>query len=742
MVERESRVLMSVNRKLLPVLGLALAGVAPAQARDAVQVLSSPTPRAVPSGSASNVPAYPATRRLDLVETQFGVPVADPYRWLENDVRADKDVEAWVEAENDATFRYLKELPGREVLRSRMAQLYSYERYGTPRKAGQFYFYTRNSGLQNQSPLYVREGLQGKQRLLLDPNDFAADGATALAEWLPSDDGRYLLYSVQDGGTDWRILRVVDVASGKTLDDKVQWVKYTGLAWSPDGAGFYYSRFDAPADGSKFQSSVENQRIYFHAIGSPQSADRLVYATPDRPDLMHRAEVTDDGRWLLITSNAGTDRRYELTLISLLRPDAKPVKLVRGFDYEWSLIGNVGDKLYFSTTAGAPRGRLVTLDAARPRDRASKVVAERTQTLAGASMIGSRIVLAYLADARTTAELVDLEGRSYGEVPLPGVGSAAGFGGKAGDPETFFAFSGFTTPSTVYRLNVETGETSIFAQPKLAFDPADFVTEQIFYPSKDGTQIPMFIVRRKDLVASGKTAPTLLYGYGGFNQSQTPGFSPTRLAWVEQGGVLAIANLRGGGEYGQAWHDAGRLSNKQNVFDDFIGAGEFLKANGYTGPDQLAIEGRSNGGLLVGAVVNQRPDLFAAALPTVGVMDMLRFDRFTAGRYWVDDYGHPDREPDFKNLLSYSPYHNVRSGVAYPAILVTTADTDDRVVPGHSFKYTAALQHADLGDKPHLIRIETRAGHGSGKPTDKIIEEFADMYSFIAYWTGLKVTAK
>jgi prolyl oligopeptidase len=733
---------MSVNRKLLPVLGLAFLGVAPAQARDAVQVLSSPIPHAVPGGSASNVPAYPATRRLDLVETQFGVPVADPYRWLENDVRADKDVQAWVEAENDATFRYLKELPGREVLRSRMAQLYSYERYGTPRKAGQHYFYTRNSGLQNQSPLYVREGLQGKQRLLLDPNDFAADGATALAEWLPSDDGRYLLYSVQDGGTDWRILRVVDVASGKTLNDKVQWVKYTGLAWSPDSAGFYYSRFDAPADGSKFQSSVENQRIYFHAIGSPQSADRLVYATPDRPDLMHRAEVTDDGRWLLITSNAGTDRRYELTLISLLRPDAKPVKLVRGFDYEWSLIGNVGDKLYFSTTAGAPRGRLVTLDAARPRDRARKVVAERTQTLAGASMIGSRIVLAYLADARTTAELVDLEGRSYGEVPLPGVGSAAGFGGKAGDPETFFAFSGFTTPSTVYRLNVETGETSIFAQPKLAFDPADFVTEQIFYPSKDGTQIPMFIVRRKDLVASGKTAPTLLYGYGGFNQSQTPGFSPTRLAWVEQGGVLAIANLRGGGEYGQAWHDAGRLSNKQNVFDDFIGAGEFLKANGYTGPDQLAIEGRSNGGLLVGAVVNQRPDLFAAALPTVGVMDMLRFDRFTAGRYWVDDYGHPDREPDFKNLLSYSPYHNVRSGVAYPAILVTTADTDDRVVPGHSFKYTAALQHADLGDKPHLIRIETRAGHGSGKPTDKIIEEFADMYSFIAYWTGLKVTAK
>ena len=729
-------------QSLLASVSTALLGagtLAPAAAADnAISAASI----AADKGSASTMPSYPKTRRLDLVETQFGVPVADPYRWLEADVRSDKDVQTWVEAENAATKRYLQTLPGRDILRARMAQLYDYERYGTPRKAGTRYFYTRNSGLQNQSPLYVRDGLTGEQRLLLDPNSFAEDGATALAEWLPSEDGRYLLYSVQDGGTDWRILRVVDVDSGKTLDDRIEWVKYSDLSWSHDGSGFYYSRFAPPADGSKFQSTVENQQIWFHKIGTPQSADRQIYATPDRPKLGHTAEVSDDGRWLLITSSQGTDERYELTLISLTKAKARPVRLVKGLDYEWQLIGNVGDTLYFRTNAGAPRGRLVTLEARRPSLPPREIVAERQQTLVGASMIGSRIVLAYLSDARTVAQLVDLKGVDKGDVPLPGIGSAAGFGGKGGDPETFFSFSSFTAPPIVYRFNVETGETSVFAQPRLAFDPANFVTEQVFYPSKDGTQIPMFLVRRKDVAAAGKPAPTLLYGYGGFNLSQTPSFSPTRLAWVEQGGVLAIANLRGGGEYGKAWHDAGRLSNKQNVFDDFIAAGEYLKAQGYTGPDQLAIEGRSNGGLLVGAVVNQRPDLFAAALPGVGVMDMLRFDRFTAGRYWVDDYGHPDREPDFRNLLSYSPYHNIREGQAYPAILVTTADTDDRVVPGHSFKYTAAIQHADLGPKPRLIRIETRAGHGSGKPTDKIIDEFADMYSFIAQWTGLKVSAK
>ncbi|MBN8830792.1 MAG: S9 family peptidase [Sphingomonadales bacterium] len=684
--------------------------------------------------------AYPATRKVDIVETQFGVKVADPYRWLENDVRVDADVRAWVEAENQATFAYLKTLPGRDLLRERLARLYDYERYGTPRKTGGRYFYTRNSGLQNQSPLYVREGLQGEPRLLLDPNGFAQDGASALAEWLPSPDGRYLLYSVQDAGTDWRILRVVDVASGRTLDDRVEWVKYSTLAWARDGAGFYYSRFDVPADGRKFQSVGENHQVWYHEVGTAQAADRLIFATPNRPRIMNRAQVTDDGRWLLISSTEGTDPRHELTLVPIGGEKARPIRLVRGFTDEWQLIGSIGDKLYFRTTAGAPHGRVVMLDATKPRQPLVELVAERPQSLVGGSMIGSRIVLAYLSGGRTEAELVDLAGVPRGDVPLPGMGSAAGFAGRAGDPETFFAFSSYTTPPTIYRFNVDTGETSIFAQPRLAFDPGRYVTQLVSYPSKDGTLIPMYVVRRRDLALSGKPAPTLLYGYGGFNISQIQGFSPTRLAWMEQGGVLAIASLRGGGEYGKAWHDAGRLSNKQNVFDDFIAAAEFLKANGIAG--QIAIEGRSNGGLLVGAVVNQRPDLFAAALPSVGVMDMLRFDRFTAGRYWVDDYGRPDREEDFHNLLSYSPYHNIRPGVDYPAILVTTADTDDRVVPGHSFKYAAALQAADLGTKPRLIRVETRAGHGSGKPTEKIIDEYADMYSFIAYWTGLKLEAK
>jgi prolyl oligopeptidase len=715
--------------------------IVPASARDEVIAPVDATAGTSASGTTLAKPAYPATRRLDLTEDQFGVAVPDPYRWLENDVRADTDVRGWVTAENDVTNAYLATLPGRDTLRARMTELYNYERYGLPRKAGGRYFYTRNSGLQNQSPLYVREGLAGEGRLLLDPNGLSSDGATALAEWLPSDDGRHLLYSVQDGGSDWRTLKVIDVETGKTLEDTIRWVKFSGQAWRGDGKGFYYSRFDAPGETGEFQSTLVNQRVYYHALGTLQAADQLVYATPRRPALMHRAQVTDDGRWLLISSNEGTDARYELTLFSLDKPDEKPRTLIRGLTNDWSLIGNVGDILYFRTDKGAARGRLVTLDAARPGRSPIEIVAQEKRTLIGASMIGNRIVMAYLSDAKTSAELVDLKGRPMGDVKLPGIGTASGFGGKGGDPETFFRFSSFTMPTTIYRFNAETGESGVFAKPHVSFDPDDFVTEQVFFHSKDGTSIPMFVIRRKDIVDANKAAPTLLYGYGGFNNALTPGFSPTQLAWVEQGGVLAIANLRGGGEYGKAWHDAGRLSNKQNVFDDFIAAAEFLKVSGYTGVDQLAIEGRSNGGLLVGAVVNQRPDLFAAALPAVGVMDMLRFDRFTAGRYWVDDYGSPEKEADFHNLLSYSPYHNIRDGQSYPAILVTTADTDDRVVPGHSFKYSAALQHAQIGDKPHLIRIETRAGHGSGKPTDKVIEEAADTYGFAAYWTGLKIGA-
>ncbi|MFT3964867.1 MAG: prolyl oligopeptidase family serine peptidase [Sphingobium sp.] len=684
--------------------------------------------------------AYPDTRREDVVETHFGTEVADPYRWLENDVRTDAAVRDWVTAQNEVTEAYLATLPGRDILARRMKRLYDYPRTGVPRKGGGRYFYTRNSGLQNQSPLYVREGLHGRERLLVDPNDLARDGATALAEWDVSKDGRHLLYAVQDGGTDWRILRVLDVDTGRTLDDRVEWVKYSNLSWAQDGRGFYYSRFDPPPGGGKFQATVENQRIWYHAVGTPQDADVMVYATPRQPRLGHAAEVTDDGRWLLVTSSEGTDERYALTLIPLTGEDRKPVPLVKAPRNDWSFIGNIGDHLYFRTDLKAPRGRIVRLDARKPDAKPVQIVPQGEDVLAAASMIGGRIVLAYLSDAKTVAKLVEKDGRPVGNVPLPGIGTAIGFSRRPADSESFFSFSTYTDPSVVYRYDVATNKAAVWSRPSLAFDPEAFETDQLFYTSKDGTEIPLFLIRRKDVIASGKPAPTILYGYGGFNIAQTPGFSATRLAWLEQGGAVAIANLRGGGEYGKAWHDAGRLANKQNVFDDFIAAAEYLNAQGIAAKGQIAIEGRSNGGLLVGAVTNQRPDLFAAALPAVGVMDMLRFDRFTAGRYWVDDYGHPDREADFRNLLAYSPYHNIRDGVDYPAILVTTADTDDRVVPGHSFKYAAALQHAAIGDRPHLIRIETRAGHGSGKPIDKTIGEFADMYAFAARWTGLVIT--
>lgn len=681
---------------------------------------------------------YPATERGTTVDPQFGVDVADPYRWLEDDVRVNPKVAAWVADQNKVTDAYLDTLPGRDAFKARMTELYNYERFGLPRKAGTRYFYTRNDGLQPQSVLFVREGLKGEGRTLIDPNGWAKDGATALAEWTPSEDGKNLLYSVQDGGTDWRIVRVMDVATGKDLPDEIRWVKFSALDWAKDGSGFYYSRFPEPAEGAAFQSLNENHAVYFHKLGTPQSADVLIHATPDKPKLNNSAVVTDDGKYLLVVGSEGTDERYGLTLYPIGPKGAgKPVTLVNDFANNWEYVTNTGTRFTFLTNKGAPRQRLVSMDIKKP-DALTQLVGEQVGTLVGASRVGNRIILSYLGDAKSEARMVALDGKPVANIQLADIGSASGFGGKSADPETFYSFSSYARPTTIYRLDTATGKSEIFAEPKLTFKPDDFTVEQRFYTSKDGTRVPMFLVMKKGLDRS-KGSPTLLYGYGGFNVSMTPGFSPTRLAWVDKGGVLAIANLRGGGEYGKAWHDAGRLDKKQNVFDDFIGAGEYLIAQGITGKGQLAIEGGSNGGLLVGAVTNQRPDLIAAALPAVGVMDMLRFDRFTAGRYWVDDYGYPSKEGDFKTLLGYSPYHNIKDGTAYPAVLVTTADTDDRVVPGHSFKYTAALQHAHAGDKPHLIRIETRAGHGSGKPTDKIIAEAADKYAFAAKWTGLSI---
>ncbi len=679
---------------------------------------------------------YPVTQKQDLVEEQFGVKVADPYRWLEADVREDAKVREWVTAQNQVTDAYLAGLPGREAFAARMKQLYDYERFGLPVKKGGRYFHTRNDGLQNQSPLYVRDRLDGEARLLIDPNTWAADGATALSGWVPSEDGSKLAFMVQDGGTDWMIIKVLDVATATETTDKIEWVKFSGLSWAKDGSGFYYSRFAAPDAAQKFQATNENQKVYFHRLGTAQSEDRLVYETPSNPKYGHGATVSDDGKWLVITTSQGTDDRYEVTLIDLAKPGAAPRKLIAGLENNWSYVGNEGTKFFFATNKDAPRLKLVTLDVAQANPQAVEIIPEDKAVLDGVSIVGGTLVASYMVDAQTEVRRYALDGKPLGKVTLPGIGTAGGFGGTSDDPETFFSFTSFTTPSTIFRYDVKSGQATPWATPQVPFDPAAFEVTQDFYQSKDGTRVPIFVVRKKGMTGP---APTILYGYGGFNVSLTPSYSPTRLAWLEQGGAYALANIRGGGEYGKAWHDGGRLANKQNVFDDFIAAGEYLVAKGVTSKDKLAIQGGSNGGLLVGAVVNQRPDLFAAALPAVGVMDMLRFDRWTAGRYWVDDYGYPSKEADFKTLYAYSPYHNIASGKDYPAIMVTTADTDDRVVPGHSFKYAAALQAADIGSKPHLIRIETRAGHGSGKPTDKIIEEYADMWAFVAANTGMQV---
>jgi prolyl oligopeptidase len=701
--------------------------------------------------------SYPQTRTVPVIDEQFGVKVADPYRWLEDDVRNSKTVADWVAAQKAVADPYLDSLPGKAALAAKMKALYNYERYSLPEKAGGHYFFTKNDGLQNQSVLYVRKGLKGRDRVLIDPNSWAKDGATALDSWVASKNGKLMAYAIQDGGSDWRTIKVLDVTTGKPLPDEIQWAKFTNISWVGN-EGFLYSRFAAPSEGAAFQQLNYNQTVYFHKIGTPQRADQVVYATPDRKELGHSVEVTQDGRWVVLTSSSGTDEKYELNLIPLgKKREWKAQPLVSGLDYDWQLIEGVGDTLYFVTNKNAAKLKVVSIDlkskvlnrisCVGELDQAnvcmqedygfSDIIPERAETLARAQIVGDRMVLSYLKDAASMAMMTDLSGKPVQQIALNSIGTASGFGGKPGDPETFYSFSSFNQPGAIYRFDSRTGKSTPFALPKLSFKPEDIAVSQVFYPSKDGTQIPMFIVHKKGLDVS-KGAPTILYGYGGFNISSLPGYSPTRMAWIQSGGVFAVANLRGGGEYGKPWHDAGRLLNKQNVFDDFIAAGEYLVAKGITTKGKLAVEGRSNGGLLVGAVVNQRPDLFAAGHAAVGVMDMLRFDRFTAGRYWVDDYGYPNKEADFKNLLTYSPYHNIKTGVEYPAVIVSTADTDDRVVPGHSFKYTAALQAADTGTKPKIIRIETRAGHGSGKPTDKLIEEYSEIYAFLAKWTGME----
>jgi prolyl oligopeptidase len=682
-------------------------------------------------GDSADTINYPETSTVDHVDNYHGIEVADPFRWLEDDVRESAAVKNWVDAQNKVTFAYLASIPERALIAKRMRELWDYERFSLPKKDGGRYFYEYNNGLQNQEVIYTQTSLDGDAELLIDPNTWSDDGTIALAGYYPSKDGSHIAYTIQDGGSDWRAARVLNVETGETLDEHLEWLKFTGLSWAGDGSGFYYGRYPATSAAEKYQSLNKNRKVYFHRIGTDQEQDDVVYERPDHPDWGPSGTVTDDGQHLVITISVGTDERYSIVHQDLTDPAAEPEMIIEGFDYDYTLIGSVGDELYFRTNNGAPKNRLITIDPKNPQpEHWREVIAEAEDVLDNVSLVGGRIVTEYMQDAWSVVKIFDLEGEQTGAVNLPGIGTAYGFRGEVDDPETFFGYESFNMPDTINRLDVVTGEVEVFKKPQLAFDPDDYQVEQVFYESRDGTRVPMFISHHKDVVPDGNR-PTLLYGYGGFSISMQPSYRTTRLAWMEMGGIYAEANLRGGGEYGEDWHQAGTKLNKQNVFDDFIAAGEYLIDNNYTNSEKLAIFGGSNGGLLVGAVTNQRPELFGVAIPAVGVMDMLRFHHFTAGRFWTDDYGSSDNPEEFAALRAYSPYHNISEGAEYPAILVTTADTDDRVVPGHSFKYAAAIQRAQGGEAPVLIRIETRAGHGAGVPTDKVIEDYADRWAFI-----------
>jgi prolyl oligopeptidase len=688
-------------------------------------------PAAAQSCAATGTPlSYPVAKKVDQTDDYHGTKVADPYRWLED--ANSLETKAWVDAENKVTQSWLAQIPQREAIRQRLTQLWNYERYSVPYKEGGRYFFSRNDGLQNQSVLYTMTSLSDTPRLLLDPNTLATDGTVALAGTAVSPDGKLLAYSTAASGSDWNEIRVRDVDTGKDLPDHIQWVKFSSTAWTRDGKGFFYSRYDAPKEATKLADVNYFQKLYFHKLGTPQEADVLVYDRPDEKEWGFGATTTDDGRYLLITATKGTAPKYRIFYKDLSKPDSKVTPLIDNFDAGYDFIDNVGSVFYFATDRNAPRKRIVAIDIKKPQESNWKtIVPEGPQTLVSSHMVNKQLINEYLADARSVVKVTDLKGKQLREIALPGIGSVSGFGGKQGDTETFFSFTSFTTPTTIYRLDMKSGASAVFRQPKVAFNPADYETRQQFYTSRDGTKVPMFIVSKKGIKLDGSN-PTYLYGYGGFNVSMTPGFSPANLAWMEMGGVYVMANLRGGGEYGEAWHEAGTKLKKQNVFDDFIGAAEWLVNNKLTSPSKLAIGGGSNGGLLVGAAMTQRPELFGAAIPQVGVMDMLRFHKFTIGWAWTSDYGSSENPDEFKALVKYSPLHNLKPGTCYPATMITTADHDDRVVPAHSFKFAATAQAAQAGGNPVIIRIDTKAGHGAGKPTSKQIEEVADRWGFLS----------
>ena len=685
---------------------------------------------AVNSGLGDDKLKYPESKTIDQFDDLHGVRVADPYRWLETDVRESKDVEQWVTAQNQVTFEYLASLPQRESIKKRLTELWNFEKYGAPFKAGGRYFHFKNDGLQNQSVLYKQDSLESEPTVLIDPNSWSKDGTVALGATSFSDDGRYAAYSVAEAGSDWNTWRILDVESGRLLNDELKWVKFSGASWTTDNKGFFYCRYDEPPAGTAFQQANLNQKIYYHRVGTSQSDDVLVYKRPDEPKWGFNPRVTEDGHYLVITIWKGTDDKYRVLYKDLTEPFGMPVELIDNFEHEFTLIGNEGPTFFFQTDLDAPRKRVVAIDIRKPDSR-RELIPQASETLISVDIVANMFVATYLKDAKTQVKMFSLDGSFVREVEFPGIGTAAGFGGKRTDTETFYSFSSFATPTTIFRYDLLTGKSTKLRQAQVKFNPDDFTVEQIFYSSKDGTKVPMFIAYKRGIVLNGNN-PTLLYGYGGFSVSLTPGFSISRIGWLEMGGIFAMPNLRGGGEYGEEWHKAGTKLHKQNVFDDFIAAAEWLIQHKYTNSKKLAIQGGSNGGLLVGACMTERPDLFGACLPAVGVMDMLRFHKFTAGRFWVDDYGSADNADEFKAIYAYSPYHNLKPGTKYPPTLVTTADTDDRVVPGHSFKFAARLQACQSGDAPVLIRIETRAGHGAGKPTSKLIEEVADQWAFLA----------
>jgi prolyl oligopeptidase len=674
---------------------------------------------------------YPIAPKSDIIDDYHGIKIPDPYRWLEDP--QSEATKKWIEEENEVTFNYLEEIEAREQIKQRLTQIWDYEKYGVPFKQGDRYFYYKNDGLQNQNVLYVLNDLDDQPKVLIDPNQWSEDGTVSLSGIAISKDGKLLAYGSSVGGSDWQEWRVLNIETGEYYSDVLQWIKFYPSTFAPDNKGLFYSRYDAPQK-RELEEVNYLHKIYYHRLGTPQSEDILIYEKPDKKEWSYAVEVTDDKRYLIITIWQSTERKNLVLYKDLTATNSPIVELISEFEAEYSLIDNDGSLFWFFTDLDAPRKRVIGIDI--ETGETSEIIPQSENTLQGANTLNNQFVAFYLKDAATQIKIFNLDGSPVRNVALPGVGSAGGFSGKRDETETFYSYTSFTTPPTIYRYDMVSGESSIYRQPEIGFNAEEYETEQIFYRSKDGTEVPMFVSYKKGVKLDGNN-PTILYGYGGFSISITPSFSISRLAWMEMGGIYAIANIRGGGEYGEEWHQAGIKDKKQNVFDDSIAAAEWLIENNYTSSKKLAITGVSNGGLLVGACMTQRPELFAAALPGVGVMDMLRFHKFTIGWAWTADFGSPENPEEFKALLAYSPLHNLKEGTRYPATLITTADRDDRVVPAHSFKFAAALQNAHVGDNPVLIRIETKAGHGGGKPTAKIIEEIADQFGFLVKVLGM-----